>query len=259
MALQTKARFYYGPEVLQNNSSIDFNEGASDLIASVPVRIYSPSELAKYVTDAMNLAGTQEYSVFFDRITRKITISAAANFDLLVGSGAHAGSSLWDNLGFTGVTDLTGSNTYTGASVVGSTYEPQFYLLDYVPLDDWEEAVESSINKTGSGKVEVIKYGTERFTQFSIELITNKPFKDDGLWTPDLQGIENARSFMRGATSKSIIELMPDRSDPNTYELLILEKTEQNQNGVGFKLLEMSDLGDGYKKTGLLIFRETSL
>lgn len=259
MALMTKSRFYYGPTLDDNNGSIDFNEGSDDLTASVPVRTYSPTELAQYVEDALNLAGTQTYSVVFDRITRKFTISADDPFDLLVGSGPNSGSTLWDYMGFTGAVDLTGMNTYTGDSVVGSVYDPQYFLLDFIPLEDWQEAVESSINRTGSGKVEVIKYGTQRFTSFSIELITSYKMADNGIWTPDVNGEENARAFMRGATTKAIVEFMRDKTDVLTYELLILERTEQSQDGTGFKLQEMTDHGSGYKKTGNLVWRETSI
>jgi hypothetical protein len=255
----TKAKFYYGPEIEENNASIDVNDGGLDFTISIPVRLYSPSELASYVQDALNDSGAIEYSVSFDRTTRLFTISGDAPFDLLIGSGPNTLSTLWDYMGFTGVSDLTGASTYTGDSVVGSEFVPQFYLLDYVDLEDWQEVVEASVNKTGSGKVEVIKYGIEKFTSFAIEFITDQKMKTTETLESDPNAVSSARAFMVAATSKGIVEFMKDRSDVDSYSLLILERTEQNSNGIGFKLQEMKDYGTGFYRTGQLVFRETSL
>jgi hypothetical protein len=256
MALMTKSKFYYGPDIDLDFNVIDFSEAVPELNATIPVKLYSPSELASTVQDAMNNAGGLTYSVVFNRTTRLFTISGSGTFTLKIATGTHTGSNVWDKMGFTGAIDLSGTTTYTGDTAVGSVYTPQFYLLDYVPLDNWQEAVDASINVTGSGRVEVIRYGTQKFTQFSIELINDYKFLGDIVFESDTSGVANTNLFMQAATRKAVIEFIPDRLDDANYQLLILESTDQNRNGIGYRLSEMLDRGAGYYKTGLLVWRE---
>lgn len=260
MALLTKCKFYYGPEIELNLNYIDFSEGGGpELFFSIPVKMYSPLELANTIAEGLNATGSLTYSVTLNRSTRFLTISASGPFELLISSGSHSGSNIWQKMGFIGGVDLTGFASYSSTAAVGYSYSPQFYLLDYIPLDHWQEAVDSSINITGSGRVEVVRYGVKKFTQFSIELITNNKFLGDSMYESDIEAVENITQFLEAATRKSVVEFMPDRSDEAVYQLLILEKTEQSQNGIGFKITEMLDYGAGYYKSGLLTWREVDL
>ena len=61
---------------------------------------------------------------------------------------------------------------------------------------------------------------------------------------------------MEFCITKAKLEFMVDADQPNTFETMILEKTEQDQNGVEFELREMvsQNLPDFYEVTGL-VFR----
>lgn len=256
MALLTKSKFYFGIEIFTDNNVIDFDDGSGEVQITIPVGIYSPKEISNKIATLMTAAGSQSYTCVFNRTTRKLTVGAIGTFTILIGSGTHTGSSVYTQLGFTGGVDLTGFNSYTADEVTGYSYEPQFYLLDYIPLEHNVKSVQASINETGSGNVEIIRYGTKRFMECSIELITNNKFIGDSVWSYNPRGLEDVLLFMGYATQKSKVEFMPDKSDVANYQTLILESTESDQNGIGFKLLEQLEYGVGYYRTGKLVFRE---
>lgn len=258
MALLTKAKFYFGIEITQDNNIIDIDEGSGEVSVTIPVGIYSPKQISDKLSSLLTAALTQTYTVSFNRTTRKITISAPSSFDILIASGTHTATTLYTVLGFTGGADLTGFTSYLAPSVSGYEYIPQFYLLDYVPLEHNVKSVQASINETGSGNIEVIRYGQKRFTEFSIELITNNKFLGDSIWTSSPTGVEDTLRFLNYATQKGRVEFMPDGSDPANYSTLLLESTESDQNGIGFKLMEMMEYGAGYFKTGKLVWREVT-
>jgi hypothetical protein len=256
MALNTKCKFYYGIEITADNNTLDFSEGSGELNVNIPVGIYSPQEIASKLTTLFNAAGSLVYTCSFNRTTRKLTIATTSNFSLLIASGTHAGTSLYNTLGFTGGIDLTGSSSYLAPSSTGYEFVPQFYLLDYVPLENNIRSIQASVNETGSGQVETVRYGSKRFMECSIELITNNKFNSSTFWTSSLTGLDDARNFMNYAIQKSKIEFMPDKDIVSDYYTLILESTEIDQNGLGYKLTEQLEYGSGYYKTGRLIFRE---
>jgi hypothetical protein len=256
MALETKCKFYYGVEIVTDNNSLDFDDGAGEVSVTIPVGVYSPQELALKLTTLLNNAGTQTYTCSFNRSTRKLTISAASNFSILISSGVHSATTLYDTLGFTGGIDLSGASSYLAPDTVGYEFIPQFYLLDYIPLEHNVRSVQASINETASGNVEVIRYGTKRYMECTIELITNRKMISSDYWTYNPTGVEDALSFMGYATQKSRVEFMPDQDDVNNYFTLMLESTEADQTGIGFKLYEQLEYGTGYYRTGKLVFRE---
>lgn len=260
MALKTRCKFYYGVEVLQDENFFDFDEGSGELTATIAVGIYSPQEFATKLSAALSNAGGQAYSVTFDRTARSLTISAAAPFDILISSGSHAATTLYTNIGFSGGVDLTGASSYTGPSTIGIEFVPQFYLLDYVALEHNIQSVQASINETASGDVEVLKYGRKRFMECSLDFISNVKFNDDvdSFWTSDVQGVEKVLDFLDSITQKGKAEFMPDLNDVDTYFTLLLESTETQRDGTGFKLKEMTEYGCDYFSSGKLIFREAS-
>lgn len=256
MALETKCKFYYGIEIVQDNNSLDFDDGTGEISVAIPVGVYSPQEIALKIASLMTNAGSQTYAVSFNRSTRKLTISSTGNFDILISSGTHSATTLYQTLGYTGGSDLTGASSYLAPSQCGFEFIPQFYLLDYVPVEHNVRSVQASINETATGNVEVVRYGTKRFMECSIDLITNKKILDTTYWTYNPQGVEDALSFLGYATQKSKLEFMPDQTKVEEYITLILESTEEDQTGIGFKLKEMLDYGPGYYRTGKLVFRE---
>lgn len=256
MALETKCKFYYGIEITTDNNELDFSEGSGELSIFIPIGVYSPQEIALKLASLLTNAGSQTYSCSFNRSTRKLTISATSNFSILIATGTHSATTLYQTLGYTGGANLTGANSYLAPSTIGYEFVPQFYLLDYIPLEHNVRSVQASINETASGQVEVIRYGTKRFMECSMELITNKPFQGSDFWTSSTTGLDDALNFLGFATQKSKIEFMPNKDDVNTYSTLILESTESDASGIGFKLLEQLDYGNGYYKTGKLVFRE---
>jgi len=256
MALLTKSKFYFGIEITQDNNSLDFDEGSGEISIVIPVGIYSPKQISDKIASLLTAAGTQTYTCVFNRTTRKLTISSVATFDILILTGTHTATTLYTVLGYTGGVDLTGFTSYVAPSTTGYEYVPQFYLLDYVPLEHNVKSVQASINETGSGAIEVIRFGTKRFMECSIELITNNKFLGDSIWSYNPQGVEDTLLFLNYATQKSYVEFMPDKSDVANYSTLLLESTESDQQGIGFKLLEQLEYGAGYFKTGKLVFRE---
>lgn len=255
MALTTRSSFYFGHEVTLNTLYIDFNEGGPELTAILNPGYYSPTEFALEVQRAMLAAGALTYAVGFNRTTRKITISANSTFALLKSSGSHADNLLYDLLGYTGG-DLTGASTYTFTGTSGYEYRPQFFLLDWVSQDQRQEAVESNITTTGSGIVEIVRFGLQKFLEFTIDFINNDFRNSDSLIESNQTGFEDAVLFMQEITKKGHIEFMMDRDDVNSYLTIMLESTASNRQGIGYRLVEK--IGQGlvnYYTTGLLTWR----
>lgn len=253
--INTKSSFYYGYTVTANNFALDFDEGLGELDASVAIKNYSFTTLANGVAVALNNKGSQTYSVTLNRETRKYTISASSNFDLLVTTGSRAGTSIFSLLGFT--SDKTGSNSYESDASSGVEYLPQFKLQDFVPSENIRRRIESKINQSSTGVVEIVSFGTVNFTEFNITNITDRPQSDGGLIDNDASAVSKARNFLEAITDKQLIEFMPDRDNKSTFETLLLESTPESKEGVEFKLKELFTrrLQDWFE-TGKLIFRK---
>lgn len=255
MSLTTHSRIYYGLSVDETNFQIDFDEGGGELTADLQIGDYSLTELVDEVERALNEAGALTYTTTLDRSTRKITISAGANFDLLISSGSHAGTSAFDLIGFTGA-DLTGDDSYESNLGAGSEYVTQFIPQSYVSSDDLRGFAYATVNKSASGRVEMVTFGEEQFVEFNLKYITNIV---QGTGTPirtNISGKSDALALIRNLISKAPIEFMPDEDDYGDYETLQLESTPEDQNGTKYKLKEL--LGQnlpGYFETGVLKFR----
>lgn len=253
----TFSKFYYGLIIDTQNQFMDFKEGAGpELTATLDVGEYTFNDILVEVKRALEDAGAFTYTVTGNRATRQITIaSATGTFSLLVGSGSHSGSSIYSLIGFTG-SDRTSAMTYSGNGTSGSEYRPQFKLQSYIDQNDWQQAADASINKTASGRVEVVSFGVEKFFTFNIQFATDI---DQGCNTVILNnptGLEDLRNFMRYAITRSPLEFMPDKDLPNTFYKIILETTPDSSTGVGYKLHELYDKNlPGYFETGILKWR----
>lgn len=258
MSITTKSLFYYGHLINDLNFYLDFNEGSGELSAEFNVGDYSLTEFATEIERAMNEAGSQEYSATIDRDTRKITISASSNFDLLISSGSHAGNDIFSLIGFTG-SDQTGSNSYEGSNVSGYEYRPPFVLQRYIDFEDYQQASQASENKAASGLVEVLSFGTEKFMECNITYVTDIDTGNVPHFDNNTSSVSNLRNFLEYITKKYKIEFMPDRDTPSDYTKCILDKTQSNQTGTGFRLYEMYGKGlANWYETKTLRFRQVS-
>ena len=252
--IDTFSKFYFIDKVDVGNFYVDFNEGLGPIFAEVESGSYSPTNLAIAVQAALNDAGTLDYTVTFNRSDRTFTISANANFSLLTSTGVHLGEDIFSLIGFFG-SDKTGASTYTG-SPAAEVYSPQFKLQDYVDIEDLQKSVSASVNKSASGLVEVVKFGVEKFFEFNIMFATDIDQGGTGPIRTNLNGVNDLRNFMRFAVNKTDLEFMPDESNLANYFTVLLESTEEDRNGTGYRLKEMYSKGlPYYYETGKLVFR----
>lgn len=250
----TKCSFYYGHTISENNSYIDFQEGADPvLVAQVAVGEYSFTDFLNAVALALNDNGTLNYSVSANRATRIVTITADGNFRILGATGVNSGQSVGGLIGIQTDTALALSHTGTFAS--GSSWEPQFYPQDYVDFEDQQSAIDGVIKQSASGKVETVSFGRKKIMEANFRFITDVP-QNNSVIVSDSSAVLKARTFLEYAITKADLEFIPDKLKPETFVKCILESTPEDQNGLGFKLKELYSLGlAGYYETGVLKFR----
>ena len=255
MTIQTRSKFYYDFQINKDQYKLAFNEGGPLLRASLNVKRYAMSELATEVARAMTDVGGQEYSCTVDRVTRVFTISAPSNFTLkFTDSDADANQVI----GFSDV-DLTGSNSYSGDFAAGKEFIPQFKLQDFIDFSDNQEASSASVQKSASGKVEVVSFGLDEFASLNIQYQTDQTMPNGAPIESNPNGVSDLRNFMIYAITKGNFEFIPDRDAPGNYSKVILERSATNQQGVGFRLKELYGRGlPGYFESGRIILRKIS-
>lgn len=255
MALSTHSKFYYGHIITTDNNAIDFSEGGGELQATLANGSYTLTEFADEIVRAMDAAGALTYSTSIDRTTRKITISSTATFELLVSTGTRAGATAYTLAGFTGA-DRTGASSYEGDSGSGKEYTTQFILQSYVPSSNFKRSTDASVNKSASGRVEVVKFGEESFIEFNMRYITDIQGQDGTLLRNRATGVADLRDLLDDLIEKSRFEFMEDENTPTTFEKVILESTPSESDGTGYRLREQFDRGlPGYFDTGILRLR----
>jgi len=255
MSLEVRSRFYFGHSVSSINNAIDFDEGGSELQATLNSSDFTFEQFADEIKRVMDLAGALTYTVTVNRTTRIITIAATGVFTLRITSGTRFGTTAFALAGFSGA-DVSGSATYDGNNVSGSVFSPQFFLQDFLAKDDNSEAVQARINESSSGKIEVIQFGSRQFVEMNIRWITNKSPTGNDLIQLDVNALANARTFMNDVVLKRPIEFMEDVADLSTFLKLQLERSPTSRNGTGFRLRERFDIpAPGYFDTGPLQFR----
>jgi len=253
--IETRSSFFYIDPIDSTNFYLNFDEGSGELTAEISVGSYSHSELASPVEAALNNVGTLTYAVSFDRNTRRFSISASGPFSLLIATGTSVGNDAFPILGFTGP-DVGPATSFTGNLQAGTEYKPQFWLQDWVDQADNQRAISPSVNKTASGQVEVVKFGTEKFFEFSIMLATDIPQGETNFIETDPNGVANLRSFLQFAVEKNNFEFMPDRDNKALFYKVLLESTEESPQGTGYKIKELYDRGlANYFESGKLVLR----
>jgi len=259
MSITTDPIFYFIDGVTTNNDKLNFVEptvSSTELTATLNIGSYSMSELIIEAARALNAAGSKVYTVTLDRDTRIVTISSDDTLELLITSGANAGLSTYNLLGFNGA-DLTGASTYDGDTAIGSTFEPQFRLQGFKDFDTNKEGIRPSINESADGTVEVITFGTRQFLEFDIRYSTDLFMPKSAPIRNNTTGIADLTTFLEFLITKANLEIMKDKTARSTFDVMLLESTKSNRSGVGYRIRERFDLGlQGFFDTGVLKFRK---
>lgn len=91
----------YGFRVIASeNDKIDFDEGASELTATLTAGTYSVRGLATHIKAQMESAGALTYTIKYSTKTGKYTISGSSTFSLLPYSGSNWDRTAYPTLGF---------------------------------------------------------------------------------------------------------------------------------------------------------------
>lgn len=253
-ALNTNSKFYYGWKITTANKYIDFNDGAVK-VAELKVGSYTSSTLALEIKKQLDALSTIDFTVTFNRVTRKFTIAGTSTFSLLFGSGVNSAQSPFELLGYTG-TDKTGASSYLAQNVSAYQYSTQFYLQSYKDTSTNRKAIDGVINKSASGAIEVIKFGNERFMECEMNFITNLPQEVGSIVRTNQTGREDFIQFIEYCTEKSEVEFMKNENDTTDFQSFILESTESDSKGLDYDLIETYDKGlPYYYKSGKLKFR----
>lgn len=253
-ALNTHSKFYYGWKITTANKYLDFNDGAVK-VAELKVGSYTSAALAIEIKKKLDALSSIDFTVSFNRTTRKFTISGTATFSLLCGSGVNTAQSPFDLLGYTAI-DKTGAASYLAQNVSAYEYKTQFYLQSYKDTSTNRKAIDGTINKSASGTIEVIKFGNERFMECEMNFITNLIQETGSIVRTNQTGREDFIQFIEYCTEKSDIEFMKNENDPSEFQSFILESTEVDSKGLDYDLIETYDKGlPYYYKSGKLKFR----
>lgn len=245
--------FNYGHTITNTNRFLNFSEGGPSLLATLPIGSYTLGEIPNLVASALNAVGGQEYSVALNRSTRKLTISAPGNFELLINTGPNAPQSFYTLMGFNGA-DLTGSNSYEGDSASGYQYITQTELKNFIDFNENKEKIDSVIRTTPGGIVESISYGTLEKCSFDLPFITNEV--PQNFIRESATGKDELEDFMDYCIEKRPVEFLEDYQNIE-YTPCILDKVQGYSKGDGYKLnhLVSKRLKNYYELRGL-VFRK---
>lgn len=254
MTIATISAFNYGHTIDISNQYLSFDEGSGELIAEIEVGSYTLNQFINQIALAMNEIGSQVYTVSVDRVTNLITISSTGNFDLLVSTGSTASQSAYGLIGFTG-SDLTGLNSYTGDTASGDQYILQFPIQKFIDFNHRKKTINSKINKSGTGVLEVVSYGRVKYMKGNIMYITD--IVNQGLIRNNASGVQDFLDFIDYATEKKPIEFIYDIDNPTNFVQCVLESTPDSREGTDYTLKEMYSQGLAYYfESGDLEFSE---
>lgn len=252
--LKTLSTFYYGFLITKENQNMNFDEGTGELTAVLKVGDYTFDEIILALQNAFNLVGSNEYVVTGDRDTRKITISADSNFDLLVASGSQAGTTAFNLIGFTG-SDRVSDDEYEGNIGAGYEYRPQTLLKDYIQPEDYELKESAVVSTSANGQVQTVAFGDGARMQCNIIAASNLTGLKNQDYYYNATGLQDLRNFLKYLITKSKIEFMPDIDNRDSFYKLLLESTEADKSGIAFKIKNMNG-SNNYYQSGVLLFRK---
>jgi hypothetical protein len=256
--INTWSKFIFGTTITANNADADFKEGITSLLATLTLKSRTLGEIIDDLEAELNLNSLNNYVVTLNRSTGKVTVSGTSNFTIPLLTGANIGTSIWPLLGFTSGIDLTGANSYTGTSRAGVLYYPQFLLQSYVGPDDYQVSYDPMVNRTASGRTELIRFGVDKMIEFDLKFITNLQM-DGVVIKNNPSGVQLAQSFLQDITSKSRFEFVPDIDNPATFYKVVCDSVPSSKDGTGYHLKELfnQDL-PGIFETGIITLRVVS-
>lgn len=254
-ALSTYSKFYFGWQITTSNRYIDFNDGSGVKTVTLKTGYYSSQGLALEIKKKMDAVSSLDFTVSFDRITRRFVISSTAIFDLLFATGVSNGQSAAAVIGYT-PTDKLSATTYTTENVSGLEYKTQFYIQSYKDPSTNRKAIDGAVNKSASGAVETIKFGNERFMEAEFIFVTSVTQPNDNIIRSSSTGLEDFITFIEWCTEKAPVEFMKDESIVSSFQEFILESTPSDSKGLDYDLIEMYGVGlPYYFKIGPLKFK----
>lgn len=113
-------KHFHNPiSITSSNKYLNFNEGGSELTATMTVKTYqTPHELAREIEYQMDLVAAADITVSYSDTDGKFTIaSGGATFQLLAGTGTNVANGIFSTIGFT-ASNKTGALTYTGTNAI---------------------------------------------------------------------------------------------------------------------------------------------
>lgn len=235
--IDTRPYFIYGHIVDSSNNAFSFDEGGAEIIAYMDPGGYSFSEFAFQLQTILRAYGTQNYVLTTNRADQSLTIAAPSAFTLRVATGTPSNSG-YALAGFTGANRTTVTTTTGGMS--GLKYTPQFLIQSYVGSEFQQSSAFQVLNRTASGREELIRFGVDKLIDLEIKFVTNQTM-DGMIIRNDPAGVENTIQFMQYVTQKQRFEFMADESDPDTFETVILKSAPGYSDGTGYKLRELTD------------------
>lgn len=236
--IDTRPLFIFGHIVTAANNAFSFDEGAAEIIAVMEPGGYSFEEYAFALQTALRDAGSQVYTVSTNRTAQTLTIAAPSAFTLRVATGTP------DNEGYT-LAGFAGANrstvtTATSDSMSGLRYSPQFLIQSYVGSEFHQQAAFQVLNRSVSGREELIRFGVDKIIEMEIKFVSNMQM-DGIVIRNDPNGVENTIEFMQYITQKQRFEFMPDENDLNDFEKVVLKSAPGFSDGTGYKLRELTD------------------
>lgn len=250
MALSHPSILNWGFGIDQDNRYINFKKTSlgTQLTATLNIGSYSLGNLLVEVARAMNVTDpTNTYTATVDRsigggLQNRVTISTNGAFlSLLFGSGTQAAASPSTLLGYT-QTDKTGATSYTGQATAGEQLITVYPGFTFVAQEE-SQLVFGSVNIAADGSKEALVWQIQQFPEVDFK------------YEPQAKVRAAWQSFFRWAIQQQPFEFTPDYTDYNTVYPVTLETTDQNGQGLGFKMSEMLPNFPGLYETGRLKFR----
>ena len=128
-------------------NTIEFNEGASDLTATLSTAIYNASSLATEMKTQLDSAGTLTYTVTYSEVSHKFTIAGTGAFSILWNTGASTTSEFGKLIGFDDAADDSSSTSHTSD-------EPVLGIPDDLisGCEEWVRWLYASVKENRAGK-----------------------------------------------------------------------------------------------------------
>lgn len=253
--ITTHSKFLYGIEVSAETSYLDFDDGTTTYAVQLSSGAKTPDDLIDEIETLMNQVGSVvSFTCSFNRTTRIFTISGSAAFDLLANTGTNVLNGAYSVLGISTAADFTSVTSVAGATAIGTVYNTQFKLQDYVPGSYNQMQRFAEVNKSASGRTTLVTFGTDEVFEMSFKWLTDISQPSGG---PIRTGtVASFATLMQYLTLKKPAEFYPDESVATSYYKVILDSSAESSNGTAFKINPKygSNLV-GYYETGVMKMR----